>query len=108
MRWRGVAGVRRYDRLTVVGVHRYAHLLGVEIHFRVDNKLIINLLLPTNYVFTHWFNNRRFLPRSLSIDTTFNDHDVQRRVVLDAKVLRGTATTTTPNEIRDDRGYTVP
>jgi hypothetical protein len=41
MRWRGVAGVRRYDRLTVVGVHRYALLICVDIHFRVDNKLII-------------------------------------------------------------------
>jgi hypothetical protein len=50
MRWRGVASVKRYDRLTEVGVHRYAYLLCVDIHFRVDNKLIIYFYQQLRYL----------------------------------------------------------
>jgi hypothetical protein len=87
---------------TEEGVHRYAHLLS----FRIDNQAH-NLLLPTNYVLVPLLSNRRFLPRSLSIDNSFNNHDVQRRVVFERQGITGT-TTTMPNKIRDDRGYTIP
>ena len=77
-----------------------------DIHFRVDNQAH-NYNLPTTTFLVPLFNNRRSLPRSLSIDNLFNDHDVQRHVVFGRQGITGT-TTTTPNEIRDERGYTIP
>jgi hypothetical protein len=68
MRWQGVVsvkiGVSYVTRLTVVGVHRYAHLLCVDIHFRVDNKLIILFYQQTTFI-RPLLSNRRSLPRSI-------------------------------------------